>query len=574
MMLAAAGLEILSIGLILPFLQIITDPTRIADLPFFGKIFEDIATVGRDRLLIYAASLLFGIIVIKNLFLIGLLYAQYRIGFNNERALSKRLYNVYMKSPFVYAMQRNSAELIRNVYYAVSDTISGSIQGFVILFTEVLVAIAITALLLALQPAAALAAALMMATAFITYRIIIRQNFSVWGEKTLVLDKEIIQFIQQGLHSLKTTRVHGREDYFIDGYDRVKKKQVGINALVHTTNNTPRLWVEIVFIASVLTVILVLLETSPIDGNILPVLGLFAAAAFRIMPSINRMIMALNGIKRSRAALQSVVEDIRAHDIPLPDEEAPKNEVNLGSVKSIRFEDVSFYYPNTTTPAISDISLDISPGNSVGLVGPSGAGKTTLVDILLGLLAPTNGRVTVNGIELGSVSKEWSQRLGYVPQSIYILDDTLRSNVAFGLREEAVNADTVRIALARAQLDEFVKTLPKGLNTILGEHGARLSGGQQQRIGIARALYHDPEVLVLDEATSALDNETEQAINEAIEDLKKNKTLIVIAHRLSTVRQCDHLVYMEDGRIVDSGTFDELRDRNAAFRNLVELSKL
>ena len=574
MMLVAAGLEILSIGLVLPFLQLIEDPAKVMALPVLGKFLEGIAAVGRDRLLIYAAALLFGIVVFKNLFLIGLLYVQFRIAFNNERALSERLYRVYMKNPFVLAMQRNSAELIRNVYAAVSDTVSGSILGFVSFFTETLVVIAIIALLLSLHPVAALAAALMMATALGSYQILIRQRFTIWGEKSLVLDKEIMRFLQQGLHSLKTTRVHGKEYHFINGFGQAKGNQTGISAVIHTANNSPRLWVETVFLASVLLVIIVLLKTTPAEGSILPVLGLFAAAAFRIMPSINRMIMAFNNIKRSRAALQSVFKDIREYDILLRDEKRPETEPNLGPIESLRFEDVSFHYPNTKTAAIHGLSLDIAPGQSIGLVGPSGAGKTTLVDILLGLMPPTQGRVTVNGTALTRIPKQWAKRLGYVPQSVYILDDTLRRNVAFAMPDEAVDDDAVWAALNRAQLDDFVKTLPDGLDTVLGEHGARLSGGQQQRIGIARALYHDPEVLVLDEATSALDKKTEQAFNEAIGDMKGDKTLIVIAHRLSTVRQCDRLVYLKDGRLADIGTFDELTARNDAFRNLVELSKL
>jgi ATP-binding cassette subfamily C protein len=243
-------------------------------------------------------------------------------------------------------------------------------------------------------------------------------------------------------------------------------------------------------------------------------------------------------------------------------------------LQSLQLEAVSLTYPGEETPAIDNVSLDISPGGSLGVVGPSGAGKTTLIDILLGLLAPTKGRVLVNGRDLSGMRQAWSRRLGYVPQSIYIFDDTLRRNIAFGYADNEIDEDAVLTAIEQAQLEDFVDGLSEGMDTVLGEHGARLSGGQQQRIGIARALYHDPEVLVLDEATSSLDTETEQEITAAIDNLRGIKTLVIIAHRLSTVRQCDRLIYLENGKLADSGTFEELASGNDAFRNLVELSRL
>ncbi len=578
MMLVGAGLESLSIGLILPFLQLIEDPAQIATVPVLGNLLESLGTTDKDRLLIYVGFGLLIVVIVKNLFMVVLIYCQYRITSQNEWLLANRLYRHYLESPFVHAMRRNSAELIRNVHNAVSETTNAVFLGFVNLFTEFFVLLAITALLLALQPVAALSGAAVLCIAIASYQILVRQRFVAWGRSTLSLQKDLFQSLQQGLHSLKTTKVHGREEFFLRGFSKMKHTLVGIGAILNTANNTPRLWVEMVFAFGVVLVIVILISGDAAETGILPVLGLFAAAAFRLMPSVNRMIVALNNIKSGKAALDSVVRDIRSGDSATsvsrkyPPE--PEENIDFGPLQSIRFDGVSFTYPNEPSPALDDISLEILPGQSLGLAGPSGAGKTTFVDILLGLLAPTKGRILINGQDLSRINKAWRHRLGYVPQSIYILDDTLRRNIAFGYADDEIDEDAVLTAIKQAQLEDFVDGLTEGLDTVLGEHGARLSGGQQQRIGIARALYHDPEVLVLDEATSSLDTETEKEITAAIDNLRGIKTLVIIAHRLSTVRQCDRLIYLENGKLADSGTFEELASGNDAFRNLVELSRL
>jgi|TARA_Y100000294_G_scaffold1459_2_gene1819 ATP-binding cassette subfamily C protein len=574
MMIFAALLESLSVGLVLPFLHLIEDPARLANVPVFGDLLDAFGDVSRGRLFAYAAVGLLAVVLVKNLFLVILVYFQYRIAYQNLWALSKRLYRLYLESPFVNTQHRNSAELIRNVHEAVNETTNSVILGFVTVFTEISVVIAIAVLLLLLQPEATLAAGAILVVAVVGYHLAARQKFTAWGARALSLQRDVFQALQQGLHSLKTTKVHGREDYFLEAYSRARRELSFLGALINTANNVPRLWVEMVVIAGVLIVLVFLIAGGTGEAEMLPVLGLFSVAAFRMMPSANRMIVAFNNIKHGKAALDSVVTDIRSQ---APRRSAaPEAESALGaeSLRSLQLEAVSFTYPGEQTSAIDNVSLQITPGVSLGVVGPSGAGKTTLVDILLGLLAPTKGRVLVNGRGLSGMRQAWRHRLGYVPQSIYILDDTLRRNIAFGYADDEIDEDAVLTAIKRAQLEDFVDGLAEGLDTVLGEHGARLSGGQQQRIGIARALYHDPEVLVLDEATSSLDTETEQEITAAIDNLRGIKTLVIIAHRLSTVRQCDRLIYLENGKLADSGTFEELAAGNDTFRNLVELSRL
>ena len=294
-----------------------------------------------------------------------------------------------------------------------------------------------------------------------------------------------------------------------------------------------------------------LFRSGPEISGILPTLGLFAATAFRVMPSIGRVIASIQTIGYNRAFIRTVYRDLQ---LPRPDESEVVTPMHLGSGVALR--GVSFRYANAHRQALDGVSIEVARGEAVGIIGSSGAGKSTLVDVLLGLLAPSSGSIDVDGQSIALNVRGWQRLIGYVPQSIYLIDDTIRKNVAFGVPERDIDDLAVQRALHAAQLDEFVQSLPSGIDTIVGERGVRLSGGQRQRIGIARALYHDPEVLVLDEATSSLDTETERGVMDAVRDLLGSKTIIIVAHRVSTVSYCSRVYRMEDGRVVGSGSPD------------------
>jgi ABC-type multidrug transport system fused ATPase/permease subunit len=308
------------------------------------------------------------------------------------------------------------------------------------------------------------------------------------------------------------------------------------------------LWLELLAVAGLATLVVTMVLRGRDMASVVPTLGLFAAAAFRLMPSINRTLGAVQSVRYGLPVVNILHAELQLAAVaPAP----RKKDGATGFQNEIRLADVSYTYPAAPWPSLSHVSFSIKQGECVGFIGSSGAGKSTLVDVILGLLTPSAGRVEVDGENIEHSLRTWQDQIGYVPQSIYLTDDTLRRNVAFGLPEADIDDSAVRYAVRAAQLEEFVGSLPSGLETIVGERGIRLSGGQRQRIGIARALYHNPGVLVLDEATSSLDTPTEQGVMEAVRALQRSKTIIIVAHRLATVQYCDRLYRLEHGRIVE-----------------------
>jgi ABC-type multidrug transport system fused ATPase/permease subunit len=352
------------------------------------------------------------------------------------------------------------------------------------------------------------------------------------------------------LGSVKDIKLLGREADFLAQYGLHNHGNSHVLQRQYFLQQIPRLWLELLAVTGLAAVVLIMIEQGKPSDALLPILGLFGAAAFRLIPSINRSMVAIQGARFALPVINTLHHELI--QMAAPASISCGRELPLKI--TITLDHVGFHYPNVESPALSDINLQIPQGASVGFVGGSGAGKSTLIDVILGLLCPTSGRVMVDQVDIQSNLRGWQNQIGYVPQAIFLTDDTLRRNIAFGLPDDLIDEDAVHSAIRYAQLEDFVNTLPLHLETVVGERGVRLSGGQRQRIGIARALYHNPSILVLDEATSSLDTATEQGIMDAIKAMQGEKTIIIVAHRLSTVEHCDRLIRLAHGRLVEEKT--------------------
>jgi len=399
-----------------------------------------------------------------------------------------------------------------------------------------------------------------------------RRVFTRWGAQQQELKKTILQNLHQSLGGLKEVKVLGREHFFYHIFARRQGTLIRVHSRYATVTMVPRLLIETVFVCGMLLVIVLVTREGRDALDLVSLLGLYAYAGFRIIPSAYRIMLGVSTIRHGTAAVNHVYNDFMAFEPDLPVAGGAANGEDLSFTDRLVLDEVSYAYDVADAPVLQEVSLTIRRGESIGIVGPTGVGKSTLIDLVLGLLPPSSGHILVDGKDVFSAVQSWRRKIGYVPQSIFLTDDTLRRNIAFGLEDTEIDAQKLQAAVRMAQLEKFVATLPRGLETVVGERGVRLSGGQRQRVGIARALYHEPEILVFDEATSALDNQTERAVIGAIEALRGEKTLLIVAHRLSTVRGCDRLVFLQDGRIADCGSFDELLMNNADFRDMAAVA--
>ncbi|MDA1091487.1 MAG: ABC transporter ATP-binding protein [Proteobacteria bacterium] len=577
LVLIAAVLEAFGIGLVFAFVNVLVDPSQIEKISWIGKLIGPVIAEKGNGFLIFLALGLLATFIAKNIILLGFYYAQSRFVNTNAAMLATRLLDGYLKGAYSLHLSRNSAEFIRNLNDAVNAVFNTVIMGFINLASETVLIIALMTVLLLVEPQLTLGAIVLLSAAVAVFFTFSKSRFAAWGELEQTSAGKILQTLQQGFHSIKEVKILGRQSFILESFKAHRNELSRILTKVGTMTNAPRLWVETVIVSAVLVVVVIILSSGGNSAKILSTLTLFAAASFRMIPSMNRVLIALNGIKNGAHAVNLVYQDL--HDFQgAPDEDTGDDSGDDGPAlpfgETLLLEGVSFSYAGADGGVLKNINLNLAKGGSLGLVGPSGAGKTTLVDIILGLLLPKTGRVTVDGTDISTATRAWRRQIGYVPQSIYIIDDSLRRNIAFGLNDDEIDEAKIQKAIRLAQLNDLVGELPDGLETRLGERGVRLSGGQRQRVGIARALYRDPEVLILDEATSSLDAETEHEINNAIDRLSGEKTLIIIAHRLSTVRKCQSLAFIKDGNLVDTGGFEELRARNADFGRMVELSQL
>jgi ATP-binding cassette subfamily C protein len=458
---------------------------------------------------------------------------------------------------------------------AVSVDFGMTLAAFTQIIAEGLVLIGIVTVLLIVSPQVTLlAGGTLLLIAFGFVRLTRRMVLQL-GRRSQILAAAVLQGQQQALGAIKEIKVLGRGGFFEAAYRRGEFELMRLRYLDVLFQTLPRILIETLFICGALVVIVsITLGGSP-GSHTVSLLGLYAYAGFRIIPSTNRIVWQITALRHGRAAVDIVHSDFfSVYPLGWADEEPPAPSASLEFSALVRFEDVSFQYPETTRPAIDGINLEIRKGESVGIVGATGSGKSTLVDLLVGLLEPTSGRILIDVTELRGRERSWQSEIGYVPQAICLVDDTLRHNITLGIDPAEIDPVQLAVAIELAQIERLVESLPNGIDTLVGERGVRLSGGERQRIGIARALYHQPAVVVFDEATSALDNRTEADLVKAIDELRGTKTLVLIAHRLSSVRNCDRIVFLSDGCVAAMGTFDELLAKSAEFRAMAVVPEI
>ena len=548
LMLIGMVLEMAGIGLMLPLVAVMTEGDLGARYPAIQPWLVRFGNPTTAQLVTAGMVVLIVTGVIRAVFLGFLAWWQARFVARLEVNLSQRLFEGYLRQPYAFHLQRNSAQLIFNTNTQTAG-VAAAVSHSLILATELLVLAGVSALLVRVEPVGALLVVSTLGLASWTFYRFSRVRILRWGKIYQHHQALRVQHLQQGLGGAKDVKLLGRESDFLEQYRQHTFDSARVGVRQTTLLALPRLWLELLATIGLAVLVFVMTEQGKPLETILPTLGLFAAAAFRVMPSVNRVLSAL----QSTRYYYSLIETLHHEFALLGETRVPERGHALPFERAVVLDHISFRYPSTDAFALHDVSLSIPHRSSVGFVGGSGAGKSTLVDVILGLLTPADGSVTVDGVDIQTGLRGWQDQIGYVPQSIYLTDDTLRRNVAFGLRADQIDEAAVWRAIRAAQLEQFISDLPSGLDTVVGERGIRLSGGQRQRIGIARALYHDPAVLVLDEATSSLDGATEAGFMEAVGALRGNKTLIIVSHRTSTVEHCDRLYRLERGRIVEEG---------------------
>ena len=554
MVIVGMFLETISLGIVVPIIGILTQDDYQQKYPFIVDIFGNLS---REELISAVMVAMVLIYVVRSLFLFWSLWIQKGFSASVSGRLSQSLFSIYLRQPYMFHLQRNSSTLMRNAKNATSVVTCG-VDPFLVLLTDGLVAIAMFALLIAVEPVGTLAVLLVFGLSTFVFQRTTRRRIDNWGYQVDYHETKILQHLQEGFGGAKDVKVLGRENEFLSQHEKHLGESIRINRIYNVILTLPRSFMEIITIVGLCLLVVSMVVRGRELADIVPILGLFAAAAFRVMPSINRLLMATQTLIFNRSIIASVYKDFL---LDSPDSTSTGSGTKFAT--QLELTDVSFKYPTAANASLQNVSLVVKRGEAVGFVGPSGAGKSTLVDVILGLFAPTSGVVKVDGQDVQQNLRNWQNQIGYVPQAIYLTDDTLRRNVAFGLNDENIDDNLVRDAIRLAQLEEFVATLPEKLETVVGERGVRLSGGQRQRIGIARALYHNPSVLVLDEATSSLDTPTEHGVMQAVQALQGSKTVLIVAHRLSTVEYCDRLYKIENARITEEGTFHEVVQRSA-----------
>ncbi|TRZ87715.1 MAG: ABC transporter ATP-binding protein [Methanosarcinales archaeon] len=573
-MVVGAVLETFSVAAIPAFISAVMSPEKIMRFKPAAAVLKNFGITTSRDILLWGSLALIVIFLVKTLYLCLQYYLQTRYVQNRQFRLTRRMFTAYMNAPYQFHLRRNSAELFRNTLQEVGQIMGGVVRPFLDLTMQGLMMLAILALLFASQPLMALVATAVIGLAGGGYQWWVKGKLRAYSLEAQEHRKLMVKTLQEGLGVIKEIRVLHREKNFIETFVRSLWRTMKAMRYQIITNKITAPYMEFIAIVGLLSIAIFLILMGREAESIAPTLALFAVAFVRLKTSISQVVSGINQLRFGVVSINPVYHDLKmlenkkTHGANTNIKDNAPQRLRLS--RQLSLEGVWYRYPESEEYALKDIHLTLPRGHSIAFVGPTGAGKTTIVDVILGLLEPEKGRITVDGKDIHANLPAWQRNIGYIPQSIYLTDDTIRHNVALGLDDKEISEEHLWQAVRAAQLESFVRTLPQGIDTVIGERGVRLSGGQRQRIGIARALYHNPEVLIMDEATSALDNATERSVIQALDALKGDRTIIMIAHRLTTVQNCDTLYFMKNGQIESFGNYSDLLSSNREFREMAQ----
>lgn len=564
-----ALLEVVNVSAIAPFLTLASNPTMIHDNPILVLVYEHFEFSSVNSFLIAVGMGVFGLMLLSNGWAALATWAQLRLVWSWNHQLSVRLLERYLSRPYSYFLIRNTADLSKNLLSEIQQITNQMIKPVILAIGRAVVALGIICVLILTNPVLAVLVTLVVGGSYGIIYATVRRKLRQIGQDRVWANSKRFTIANEALAGIKDAKVLNVEEEFLARFRSPSYRFSRHQATSQTIAALPRHAIETVAFGTVILIVVYLLAIEQSFNNIVPTLGLYAFAGYRLMPALQEVFRAVTEARFYGAALESILDDLES-DSPGSLVIHPDTTPPIVPKKAILLRDISYYYPGTDYPAIDGVTLEIPANQTIGLVGETGSGKTTMADIILGLLHPQSGEILVDGVSVTDETlRSWQASIGYVPQHIFLTDATVAENIAFGLPRERVDMQKVRAAAKIAQIDDFVmQELPQGYDTVVGERGVRLSGGQRQRIGIARALYRDPAVIVFDEATSALDNTTEDNVMSALATLLGKKTVIMIAHRLTTLAQCDAIYMLRNGSVAARGSYEDLVEGRGAFADI------
>ena len=564
-----AFFEVVGVASILPFMSMVLDPDQISSNQILSFLFNFFNFDNVETFLFYSGVAVLVLLAFSNFFSAFMYWAITYFSKMQGHIISMRLLKHYLSNNYLFFIERNSSDLGKNILSEIDRVVKGVVLQALQAISKAILTIVVFTFLIYINPFIAIISVLSIGGAYFIFYIISRSYLSTIGEKQSIALFHRYRTVDEAMMGIKDIKLKSLERNFIGRFRQPSIDNARFSAQGLVIAILPRYLLETVAFGGIISIILILLSNDVLISEIIPVLSLYAVAGYRLLPAVQNIYSAQSMIKYNRPALMIIINDLK--EIKIEEKNELSNEVDqmIKFDKKITVNDIFFKYPKSEKNVIDGISLSILKNTSIGFAGSTGSGKTTLIDVILGLLDPKKGNIIIDDTIINKQNLlSWQNKISYVPQTIFLIDESISSNIAFGIKREEIDHDRVVKAAQLANLDRFVEDLPEKYDTLVGENGVKLSGGQRQRIGIARALYNEPEVLVLDEATSALDGITENYVMEAIESLSNKLTLIIVAHRITTIENCDMIYFLEEGKIKDYGTYNELISKNSQFKKM------